>query len=212
MSAAAKTKYTEVETFLPLFTGYYYSDWSDLIDNEEEMYLSYRIDECGDNIELDYLNMDYTPIKIQLNKIITEEVMDKIKELFPDLIKTYEYQSMHSPREYNFYTDSINIKIEINFDKLMDLLYEQQIEFCQYLRDKYTPRSGFVPSHSFLMEDWLDGEEHNLNDAHKCGACLEFLLLNSLEGFDDRELVDLVRDRACGNGEVDFEFKVKEKE
>jgi hypothetical protein len=206
-----KTKYTTVETWLPEFDGYYNTLWSDLIDNEEEMFLDYRNEECGENVELDFINTDYTPIKQQLNKIITEEVMDKIKELFPDLIKSYEYQDMHSPREYNFTTDQINIKIEINFDKLVDLIYENQMEFCQYLKDRYTPRSGFAPFHSNRMEDWLDGEEHQFNDGHKCGDALQFLMIY-VDGFEDMELYDKVRDRASGNGEVDFDFKVKEKE
>jgi len=67
----------------------------------------------------------------------------------------FEYESMTSPREYNFTTDRVFLTLPINqFQWLFDNTKRETLE--KTIRDNFTSRSGFISFYSNDIADWLD--------------------------------------------------------
>lgn len=91
-------------------------------------------------------------------KEVCEGIAEEISELLVDgeICTQCEYESMSSPREYNFTTDKLNLKLKIDLDLLKGELMgnaELRREFDRYLHEKYTSCSGFIS----FVENNADG-------------------------------------------------------
>ena len=118
------------------------------------------------------------------------------KEL-KDLGIVAEFQSIYSPRFYNFENDSINV--EYTFDslnKLVAYLIDNRDEFAIYVRERYTSAPGFVSHHSNNADEWIQELMFGGELEHKLGSVLEFYLMN--EQVTDYDLYEYL----CGNGFV----------
>jgi hypothetical protein len=186
-----------IKTYLPCFTGFYATLFADIIDQAEENI----IDDEG---------------------ILYDEVTFKSKEFMTDISKecvgVFEdafnrdmkvklsvcFESLFSPKFYNFENDSINVAIclsDEDFDTIISTLKENREEVSEQLKERYLSREGFSSFHSTDFDTWIEDLTNENELSHKFGAILE-ILCEVLDIIDEEEMVDKVR----GNVSLDYEL------
>jgi hypothetical protein len=164
-----------INTFLPVFNGYYGTLLGDKLEDLDGE-IEYFTEQTGREITYEDLNIDYKKASKELSIDIFNEVSGKLIEL--GVIKKAKFEELNSPREYNFYNDSIYCEMILtkkNVAKIKQYLTENNEAFKQYLKDRYTPCSGFIPYHPNYINcyEWtIDGI---ISDEHRLGAVLNFI-------------------------------------
>ncbi len=116
------------------------------------------------------------------------------------------FQSVVSPKYYNFSNDSINVEYQFeDLDKLVAYLIDNRTEFADYLKDRYTSCNGFISHHSNDVDEWIQVFMFGGELGHKLGSALEFYLTN--ENGDDLQY-EMYEDLSC-NGYVIYEDEDK---
>jgi hypothetical protein len=164
-------KHKHIQSFLPVFNGFYETVFSadeDSViespytyDNYEFHYDEYK--ECVKQIEgrlIEFLGLDAKDIKIV-------------------------FETINSPKYYNFETDSIYVKYKLT-DKAVKAinayLLANVAAFDKYISDRYTSRDGFNSWHSNDYKDWFKEISLKANLQHKFGGILQFLFENENYG------------------------------
>jgi hypothetical protein len=157
------------ETYCPLFPGFYGTVFEpDCEDNE----ISGYNEENGTDYGYDDFNWDYTEYENRIAKSFVNRVERELKQFLPIKI---EFQNIHSPKEYNFTNDSINVIISLSLDKLIKLIRDRSAAASEYFKSTYTSCSGFISFHSSNINDWLN-KKYILDDpAHRIGSLLNCL-------------------------------------
>lgn len=175
----------KIESYLPVFNGFYSTVFE--ADEENEIVAPYTYD--------DY-TFDYKGYTREMALACTKQIEKKLKETegFNFGIKI-EFDTISSPREYNFANDSIWVKYTLSEDTAKEIhkyLLKYGKEFTQYIKDRYTSRSGFMSFYSNDASVWI---AEYLNDekqlSHCFGAILEFILT----GYSDNDLYEDVQNR-----------------
>jgi hypothetical protein len=138
------------------FAGFYNSIWSDGIDRAEEMYLENLEQEDGVKIEASsdaiWRAADYGAMHNYVARKYVDYLNDSIKDEF-DLDLDLKFESMQSPREYNFETDRIFCYIsDENLRKLRSFVPEDELRLA--IKTRFTSRSGFISSYPNNLDDW----------------------------------------------------------
>lgn len=180
---------TKYQTWLPKFNGFYGSNLED--DNDIEYilfddpsivakeYLDWIIDEVYDCI-------NYSDYQLALSQAICDCIGGELVEQIP-AVKSVEFETLQSPKEYNFSNDSINIKIKcVYLDDIVKACLKCK-DFAEYIHEKYTSYDGFMSHYENDVDKWLKTLDEDI--AHKLGAMLEFLL-----DFDYMDLYDACSD------------------
>ena len=150
-----------VETFLPLFSGFYNSIWDTFIEDELE-YLQ-------EEEELDY-SIDYEGYSKDITKCIDFTLSGL------DLDINIEFQKLVSPKFYNYSTDAIYVKLELDFDKFISKVADNYDAIKKLIAERYSSYDGFSSSHSNEYEDWFNDLLNDFeNQQHKVGAMLDML-------------------------------------
>lgn len=192
----------KVNTFLPLFAGFYNSFYDVEVDSAEESIIEGYNDDNGTNLE--YKDFDFKVDWTSYSKAICERIIEYIKEQKEGLILGYEFQELISPKYYNFDTDSINIELDIDFTVLLSLMRENATTLSEKISERYTTQSGFISYHSPDIYDWFEDVENKTeNMQHKVGAILEML-------FEDEFVDCLEMDSVSAYEYVDYELASKE--
>lgn len=193
-------KLIRVETWLPVFSGFYGTIWE--TDSQEEMEFE-NINEMRKEKHLpplindDAIEWDYIGYTLEVSRSVTNDVSQKLEEL--GCIQKGEFQELRSPREYNFTNDSINVRFtltEKNVATIEKYLKDNEEAFSQYLSDRYTSYDGFFASYSNQIEDWTADISETVTHKHKCGSVLQFILLNE----EGPEYEMTVYEHVSGNG------------
>jgi hypothetical protein len=157
----------KIQTYLPVFTGFYESLFDLDTDNFcEEHDCSY-----------DDLEIDYNGYMIAVSKSLCIEVGRQMS----DFIGTIKFESLESPKYYNYSNDSINVLIGPIKENISNYIYEHKDEFCKYLRDNYTSCDGFVSSHSNSFDEWEQLTKNFRSfkvHTHYLGSVLQFIAEN----------------------------------
>lgn len=154
-----------VETFAPLFDGFYESIW----DSEIDYYLENQAEDLG----IEFVE-SYTVNFEELAKGIVKAIDQSLSNLGLDI--DLEFQSLVRPREYNFETDSINVKLTLDFDKFISMVADKREEILPILKERYSDRDGFISHYSNDYQEWFNDLLNNFEDEqHKVGAMLEIL-------------------------------------
>ena len=166
----------KVQTFLPVFNGFYNTLFEDLIDNAVDNQIEYYNEQKGTELNYDDFNFDFITLQNEICKDAVSKIEEKLNEIGINCKIIYE--NLISPREYNFSNDSINIEINFKkFSQVIEILEQNYDSFAQYIKDHYTSCSGFISSYSSYASDWMeDLREDAENEAHKVGAVLDFIL------------------------------------
>lgn len=174
-----------IETYLPVFSGFYGGYFESQADSLAEMEYEYYRDTYCEDLEFDDLEFDYKSFYNECAECMVFEVRDELVSL--GFVSDIDYQKISSPKYYNFSNDSINVAIKLkddNITNIMNYLNENIEEFAEYLKGKYTSCDGFISSYSNDVNDWLNPEA--LEHSHKLGSILDFILEN--EGLEEVEL------------------------
>ncbi len=165
----------KTKTFLPVFTGFY----NTLFEFDFE-----PTDNNGKEIAYEDLKIDYK----RYEQDVAQECCEAITELIP-FVKSIGFESVQSPKEYNFKNDSINCTIDFDAKELKAWIYANQEFVTGYIEDEYSSRSGFIPFYSNKFEDWEHKTGNFTNwsvDGHRLGA-----ILNAYCQWEEYETSDL---------------------
>lgn len=163
------------ETYAPLFAGFYGTIYE--YNNEDFDIESYN-EENNTNLNYDDFEWDYSDYRERIAKRFVSEIESELNMYFPIKIT---YQNIQSPKYYNFTNDSINISVEVDLNKLIDLIKENNNEAEKYFLDNYTSRDGFISFHSNDINDWINIKYILEDDKHRVGAiidCLASIFIN----------------------------------
>jgi len=114
------------------------------------------------------------------HKHIAKEMCNEVESLLCEFVNEIHFDSIVSPRFYNFGNDSINCDIEIYVGKIEKYVSENKEAFNKYIRDRYTSRDGFISHYENDGDQFLHGWH---DDSHKVGAVLQFICEN--EGHEE---------------------------
>ena len=159
----------KIETYLPLFNGFYGSHWDDVdFYGEEEIY-NLPEDRSFD----DFVDWD------KYHQAIVEEYCYYIESELSDFINEVKLQKLVSPKYYNFSNDSVDCVIDVDVDKVNEYLKDNFDAFSKYIKERYTSCDGFISYYDNDADEWHDWSE----DSHKCGSVLQFICEN--EGIEE---------------------------
>ena len=188
-----------VETYLPIFPGFYETTFSS--DNAEEMELE-NINELREekglpDLTWDALDFKYDEYHTRVARACSDAVMSKLYE--EGLITAWRYQEISSPKEYNFRNDSVFVEASHDVVTRARLLTkilgdDDGSAFQDYLSERYTSYDGFCSFHSNDIDNWLGDFEESCDGEHKLGSMLEFVLKHD-EWYDTDSLYEEVSDQ-----------------
>ena len=157
-------------TTLP-FAGFYCSKWSNELDCVENQLIENDADDTLDESEVSALVDTCRQYGTQIEYVAEEYVgyfNEKFKEEFGIDLKL-RFESLKSPREYNFSTDIIYAYIDEEVvRRLLDDLEESKL--ADMIRERFTSCDGFISFYPNRVEDWPDIEEWDHNEV---GTVLE---------------------------------------
>ncbi len=181
----------KIETYLPLFKGFYCNPWTE--DNEalEIEHCNQIREENGLNeIDPNLIEFDYKEYYERISMDICNEVENKLE----DYITAITYQKLVSPKYYNYQNDSINVEVELSekdLEKIRTTIKENYAEFEAYIKDRYTSSSGFVSSYPNDAESWLEVLKIDSlkSNGHYLGAFLDFIVI--VEEIKEEEIYEI---------------------
>lgn len=194
-----------IESYLPIFPGFY----SSIFDSEiaEENTMDNLIEEDGLNITYDNIDFNY------------KDYMDRVASAAIGSIETYlkhdgfsigiNFDEVYSPRQYNFGNDVINCTYEVNqedFNSLIDYLKANISGFDAFVKEKYSSRSGFISFFNTDLDTWFN--EYLKDDSDKFerafAGILEFYLEN-----EQYTIEDMLDDCSSETSYIDYELQNK---
>lgn len=171
-----------VETYLPIFPGFYNS----LIDSDYEIESFLN----SENLEYNQINFDFKEYSKDCSFYACEFIEKELKDFG---VLSVEFQEIISPKYYNFSTDSVNCKIEIDTKKICWYIHNNFENFREYIYDNYSNKSGFISSYSNFASDWVRNTS-NFSDfstnKHYLGSILTFICQN--EGIESNEMCSYI--------------------
>jgi hypothetical protein len=177
-----------VETYLPIFPGFYNS----LIDGDSELenFLYFE------NLEYDQIDFDFKNYQNVCSLYACKFIANELNDLG---VLSVEFQELISPKFYNYSTDSINCKIEIETEKIAKYILDNNEAFEIYLKDNYTSYDGFIAYFSTYTKDWACKTDNFTNfigsGTHFLGSILNFICQN--ENINENDLCNYVLDSTC---------------
>jgi len=111
-------------------------------------------------------------------------------------IKSLSFESMTSPREYNFSTD--RIFCEIDYAELCGIIKTFDLKaFADFVRERFTSRDGFISFYPSELAEWgrVESWDHN-----QCGTALEFYAIQESGGEYDHWQEYAIMENSLCNG------------
>lgn len=165
----------KVETFLPIFSGFYGTRYEapDPYPEDKPEYVRNE-KEC---------EVDYSEYTDRMSKAVTANVESELS----DFVHSITFQRLRSPKYYNFANDAIDVEIEPNVSAIRQYVADNYEAFAEFIRERYTSRSGFISHYSNDPDTWVNEYTEGLtnfsNNGHHLGTILEFIAQN--EGVTD---------------------------
>ncbi|TFH43868.1 MAG: hypothetical protein E4H01_11540 [Lysobacterales bacterium] len=181
---------TKVLTTVP-FTGFYESWHSWNLDRAEE---SITQDDHGNPMFslFEHTNIDYSAVFLAY----AESYVDSFSSEF-DVVLAYE--SMSSPREYNFTTDILFAEMDIARAYLLFREVRLDGRLDEYAKRRFTSRDGFS---SFYDPDWREWGDFSSWDPNQIGTVLAAYVESDSDRFRDWESMESMESAEC-NGYLD---------
>jgi hypothetical protein len=136
------------------FSGFYETRWNDGLDGVEAYTVEALEEEhkTGNIADLIWQCANYYKSYQHVADAFVDYFNDYIKEEY-ELDLDLKFESMTSPREYNYDTDRIFCYITPeNVQKLFDATSTPALR--QAIAERFTSRSGFISSYPNRLEDW----------------------------------------------------------
>jgi len=164
------------------FQGFYNSLYSYAIDSEIEnsidyYYKEYELTEAQrDTLANGYLEKNISEFYYNVSKDYAEAFIYEI-ERDTGLSLNARFESMESPREYNFQTDRLFIELPeasaVAFINYILANHKEQLE--NLIEQRFTSRSGFISHYDNTLEAWGDPSEWDYNQLGTCFEIFEYL-------------------------------------
>ena len=163
----------KIETYLPVFPGFYNTIFEPCEDGEIEYINDLRAEKGLKPIEFDAFEFDYQTYQND----VSESCCEVLEAELSDFIENIKFQALQSPKFYNYSNDSINCEIDVKINKVMEYLKSHKSDWNDYLKDNYTSCSGFISSYDNYADspDW--SEDAIISGGHQLGAVLNFLCI-----------------------------------
>lgn len=168
-----------IKTYLPVFPGFYNTIFEADETSEIENINQERSLKGLPDINYDDCNFDYKTYQTEVCEQACNYVELRLKEL--DLIHSINMEEIISPREYNFYNDSINIEVNLlkkHVKNIKKYINNNLDAYKQYLKERYTSCSGFSSSYPNYFEGWQQLTDNFTNlesNGHYLGSILQFI-------------------------------------
>jgi hypothetical protein len=182
---------------IPIFNGTYETEW------EVEEW-----DDQGEEVPVDYNQQD-------LMKSIAGVYHDNEKQILEALavpfIKSIHFTGgTHSPREYNFSTDTLDFDLNINKKGMLEALAKLagNEEFEKWLHECFTSYDGFMsftPNNYKELSEEIRGEHNEFDQA--LSAMIRFLA-----GDDSKKINMDMYEEWSGNGYNGLDYKLEDPE
>jgi hypothetical protein len=148
------------------FQGFYESLFSVGLDQAEEFTVNYEVEEKGRNpskcADAFYKTSNHRKAHLYVAQKYVEYFNDYIKDEF-GLDLGLAFESLQSPREYNFETDRVFCFISPeNAHKLRARVSDEELQIA--IKQRFTSRSGFISSYVNDLRGWqvnVENWDHN---------------------------------------------------
>ena len=156
------------------FSGFYETYWSEYFcydlehENAAEAYPDKSDSELNDVVMAVYDTINHQATR----EAIASEYVHQFNHYYDTSL---EFESLQSPREYNFTTDRIFCHISINEFKRIYRACDKA-KLAEYIKDKFTSYDGFASSYSNDLNDWIVEGLVN-SDHNQMGAVIEAWLI-----------------------------------
>ena len=173
------------------FSGFYCSIHDSAIDDSIKDI--FRDDSGIENDQLAYRALDSAKWG-DIRQGYAKEYAEQFAHEFA--IKSLSFETMESPKEYNFSTD--RIFCEIDYAELCCIVKTFDLsQFSDFVRDKFTSRDGFISFYPADLSEWgkIETWDHN-----KCGTALEFYAMQQNGGEFDQWAEYSIMENAISGG------------
>ena len=167
------------------FSGFYNSIHDSAIDSALEYEAECYTDSGkASDIVLDVLTVNhYDKIREELSKVFVNSVNDLFCYEY-DINLDLEFDSLKSPRFYNYSTDEIYCYIDNDKIKELVALLDSENDFIEVLKDKYQSCDGFIVFDSTLQA--IDNKDYSLFFADLLCQLIDFDKINNNEYYNDK--------------------------
>lgn len=176
----------------------------------ESMWEVSEIDDDGNELEVDYDFNEFMKAIAEVYKFEAPDIILSEWEL--PFVKSIEFTGgFYSPREYNFSTDSLDFKIELDKKGFMAELkkLENDSKFKEFLIDNYRSRDGFISFTPDNYSEILESITEEKSDFEQSiSAVLNYLIPESESYYESLEgqIYEIWR----GNGYGGLDYKIIE--
>lgn len=142
MSKMIDTKQT-IES--PIFPGFYETIISEGYSDQDSE-VEYLKEQGSIPSDIDISNVDFTYDYDSYKRDISIAYTDALAEHLEDhdLAYNVEFESIISPKYYNYSTDRLFIDLEVNMPRINQVIDENAEAFTKYLQDNYTSYDGYI--------------------------------------------------------------------
>lgn len=177
------------------FGGFYESCWSQAIDDEEANYAEFFANELQEEQGIaDYLRLSESEVAEILFRVTSYDIAyRRFAKSYAEAYNKWisdelgwnvglEFESLVSPREYNFCTDRIFCYIPLeSVKRLFEMsAKEDHKRLKEVIKERFTSRDGFISFYSNNLEEWVN-KPLNQWDHNEIGT----LLIAVTPRFDD---------------------------
>jgi hypothetical protein len=178
---------------LPGFPGFYESILSSQCDREEEMIIENETSEEGrewsgrdpqDLADAIYWAADYSAAYLD----VAREYVDSWSRHMRDAagLNFGTFESMESPREYNFTTDRVFLTVPLStLQAILDRVPRDMLRDC--IREQFTSRAGFCSFYSNDLDNWLEKPLAEW-DHNECGTLLAVAVAHYWQESEDIDM------------------------
>jgi hypothetical protein len=163
-----------IETYLPVFPGFYGTIFEPNEDGEIEHFNDLREQNKLTPVKYERFKFDYENYQNDIGRNCCKFIQNELS----GFVSSINFETIQSPREYNFVNDSINCEIELSDENIVNIIQFLQNNkelFGEYLRVNLTSCSGFISYYSNSLDLWLDQINEALQHETKLGIILEFI-------------------------------------
>jgi hypothetical protein len=164
------------------FQGFYNSLYSYAIEGEIESSLDWYTEDLElteaqrDTLANGYLERNISEFYKYIAEDYAEAFIHEI-EVETELSLDAKFESMESPREYNFQTDRIFIELPeasaVAFINYVLANHKEELE--KLIAQRFTSRSGFISHYDNTLEAWGNPSEWDYNQLGTCFEIFEYL-------------------------------------
>jgi hypothetical protein len=181
------------------FSGFYHSLHDSSLDDALDQMFSDHATGCSINHKLRDRAFD----ACQWHLVHTTYALNYANALAAQFKIAMKFESLQSPKEYNFTTDRIFCEIELDEVKRIRAATDEKA-FRDKIRERFTSCDGFISSYSNDLDEW---DEIETWDHNEVGTLIEAYVEQESEllrsdGFDQFAELELMESLHC-NGDLE---------